>query len=132
MDYGIGAQFYGMDGSLEGPRHTGTLALRNIATNRPDNVNTPTLRAARTDDGAELWVELDGIARLHGETRVLVTSVKLRTGGERYARANTFLGVLEGRSRATARRQDASTSACPVLRHNTPSPLGRRRPAREG
>ena len=57
VDYGIGGQFYGMDGSLEGPRLTGTLALTNIATNRPDNVNTPTLRgllrtqplAGRTD-----------------------------------------------------------------------------------
>ena len=98
VDYGTGGQFYGtMDGSLEGPRLTGRLDLTNIATNRPDNVNTPTLRGLlRTNDGAELWVELDGIARLVGETRVFVTSVKLRTGDERYAWVNTFFGVLEG------------------------------------
>ena len=98
VDYGSGGQFYGMmDGSLEGPRLTGTLALTNIATNRPDNVNTPTLRGLlRTHDGAELWVELDGIALLEAETRVFVTSVKLRTGDERYAWVNTFFGVLEG------------------------------------
>jgi hypothetical protein len=98
VDYGIGGQFYGtMDGSLEGPRLTGSLDLTNIATNRPDNVNTQTLRGLlRTNDGAELWVELDGIARLVGETRVFVTSVRLRTGDERYAWVNTFFGVLEG------------------------------------
>jgi hypothetical protein len=98
VDYGSGGQWYGtMDGSLEGPRLAGTLALTNIATNRPDNVNTPTLRGLlRTHDGAELWVELDGLARLQGETRVFVTSVKLRTGDERYAWVNTFFGVLEG------------------------------------
>ena len=98
VDYGTGGQFYGtMDGSLEGPRLTGRLDLTNIATNRPDNVNTPTLRGLlRTNDGAELWVELDGIARLVGETRVFVTSVKLRTGDDRYAWVNTFFGVLEG------------------------------------
>ena len=65
--------------------------------NRPDNVNTPTLRGLlQTHDDVELWVELDGLARLQGETRVFVTSVRFRTGDERYAWVNTFFGVLEG------------------------------------
>ena len=84
-------------GSLTGPRLAGILRLTNLALNRPDNVNTPTLRGLlRTHDDAELWVELDGIARLVDETHVFVTSLKLRTGDERYAWVNAFFGVLEG------------------------------------
>jgi hypothetical protein len=97
VDYGSGGQWYGtMEGSLHGPRLAGNLRLTNLALNRPDNVNTPTLRGLlRTHDDAEPWVELDGIARLVDETRVFVTSLKLRTGDERYAWVNTFFGVLE-------------------------------------
>lgn len=72
VDYASGGQWYGtMEGSLTGPRLAGNLRLTNLALNRPDNVNTPTLRGLlRTHDDAELWVELDGIARLVDETRV--------------------------------------------------------------
>jgi hypothetical protein len=51
-----------------------------------------------TDDGAPVWVELDGIATLRPEdgARVFVTTFRFRTGDERYAWLNTTLGLLEG------------------------------------
>jgi hypothetical protein len=61
--------------------------LTNLASRRPDNVNLPTLRGVlTTDDGAAIWIELDGIATLR-ETdgaRVFVTSWRFRTGDPHY------------------------------------------------
>jgi hypothetical protein len=100
LDFGSGGQLYGtMDGSLVGDRLRGALKLTNLAPRRADNVNLPTLRGLlRTDDGATAWVELDGIATLRegDNARVFVTTLRFRTGDERYGWLNTVFGVLEG------------------------------------
>ena len=100
LDYGSGGQLYGtMEGSLAGDRLRGTLRLTNLAQRRPDNVNLPTLRGLLiTDDGAVVWVELDGVATLRPDdgARVFVTTCRLRTGDERYGWLNTLFSVLEG------------------------------------
>jgi hypothetical protein len=100
LDFGAGGQFYGaMEGRLDGERLSGDLRITNLAPRRPDNVNMPTLRGVlTTDDGAALWVEMDGVATLRpsDEARVFVTGCRFRTGDERYAWLNTVYAVLEG------------------------------------
>jgi hypothetical protein len=100
LDYASGGQLYGtIEGRLVGERVTGELRLTNLAARRADNVNLPTLRGVlTTDDGAAVWVELDGIATLRpsDDARVFVTSCRFRTGDERYSWMNTVVGVLEG------------------------------------
>jgi hypothetical protein len=100
LDYGSGGQLYGtMEGKLSGDRLNGTLRLTNLAPRRPDNVNLPTLRGMfTTDDGAQAWVEMDGVATLRAAdgARVFVTTCRFRTGEARYAWLNTLFGVLEG------------------------------------
>jgi hypothetical protein len=100
LDYGTGGQLYGtMEGRLVGERVQGNLRLTNLAARRPDNVNLPTLRGLlTTDDGATVWVELDGIAtqRAADNARVFVTGCRFQTGDDRYQWLNTVLGVLEG------------------------------------
>jgi hypothetical protein len=100
VDYAVGGQFYGvLEGTLAGGRLSGRLQLTNLAQARPDGVNTPTLRGTlTTDDGAVVWLELDGIAvlRQSDDARIFVTSARFRTGSEEYGWLNTTLGVLEG------------------------------------
>jgi hypothetical protein len=100
IDYSAGGQLYGtMEGRLTGERLNGELRLTNLAPRRVDNVNLPTLRGVlTTDDGAAIWVELDGVATLRAsdEARVFVTTCRFRTGDERYSWVNTVFGVLEG------------------------------------
>jgi hypothetical protein len=100
LDYGTGGQLYGtMAGSLVGEAVRGDLRLTNLAPRRSDNVNLPTLRGLlTTDDGATVYVELNGIATLRAvdQARVFVTSLTFRTGDARYAWLNTVFGVLEG------------------------------------
>jgi hypothetical protein len=100
LDYGSGGRLYGtMEGKLTGERVQGQLRLTNLAERRPDNVNLPTLRGMlTTDNGAVIWVELDGIATLResDNARVFVTVCRFRTGDERYGWMNRVLGVLEG------------------------------------
>lgn len=100
LDYGSGGQLYGtMDGVLSGQRLSGQLRLTNLAPRRVDNVNEPTLRGVLTTaDGATVWVELDGVATLRPEdaARVFVTSVRFRTGDDRYTWLNRVFGLLEG------------------------------------
>jgi hypothetical protein len=100
LDYGSDGQLYGtMDGKLSGERLQGQLRLTNLAPRRADNVNMPTLRGVlTTEDGADVWVELTGVATLRQtyNARVCVTSVLFRTGDERYAWLNSVFGVLEG------------------------------------
>jgi len=96
---GEGQIYGGMDGRVTGDRLSGTLRLTNLARRRPDDVNLPTLRGVlTTDDGAAVWVELDGIATLRAAdaARVFVTACRFRTDSERYAWLNTVVGVLEG------------------------------------
>ena len=100
IDYGSGGQIYGtMEGTITGERVNGALRLTNLAARRADNVNLPTLRGVMTtDDGAAVWVEIDGVATLRtsDNARVFVTAFRCRTGDERYAWLNTMVGVLEG------------------------------------
>jgi hypothetical protein len=100
LDYGAGGQIYGtMEGLLKGDRLSGSLSLTNLASRRPDNVNLPTLRGLlATPDGANIWVELDGIATLRAEdgARVFVTSARFRSGDERYRWLDGIVGLLEG------------------------------------
>jgi hypothetical protein len=100
LDFGTGGQFYGtMEGRLDGERLSGDLRITNLAPRRPDNVNMPTLRGVlTTDDGAALWVEMDGVATLRpsDKARIFVTGCRFRTGDERYAWLNTVYAVLEG------------------------------------
>ncbi len=80
-----------LDGSLAGDKLRGTLRLTNLAQRRPDNVNLPTLRRVlTTDDGAVVWIELDGVTTLRPEdgARVFVTTCRFRTGDERYGWLN--------------------------------------------
>jgi hypothetical protein len=100
LDYGAGGQLYGaMEGRLSGERVSGELRLTNLAERRPDNVNLPTLRGVlTTDDGASVWVALDGVATVREAdgARVFVTACRFRTGDDGYAWLNTVVGVLEG------------------------------------
>lgn len=100
VDYEVGRQFYGtLDGSVWGERMQGTLELTNLAAQRPDNVNCPTLRGLLTlADKSVAYVEMDGLSTLResDEARVFVTSLTFRTGEERWAWLNTIVGTLEG------------------------------------
>jgi hypothetical protein len=100
LDYGAGGQLYGvMEGDLRGDRLSGRLHLTNLAPRRPDGVNLPTLRGIlSTGDGAQVWVELDGVATLRpaDQARVFVTACRFRTGSESYAWLNTVVAVVEG------------------------------------
>ena len=100
FDFGADGQLYGtMDGRLTGERLNGKLQLTNLAPRRADNINLPTLRGIMTtDDGASVWVQLDGIASLRPSdgARVFVTTFHFRTGDDRYAWLNSVFGVLEG------------------------------------
>ncbi|MDP8931743.1 MAG: DUF3237 domain-containing protein [Actinomycetota bacterium] len=100
IDYGSEGQLYGtMEGRLTGERLGGELRLTNLAPRRGDNVNLPTLRGVLvTNDGATVWVELDGIATLRQDdsARVFTTTFRFRTGASKYIWLNTVFGVLEG------------------------------------
>ena len=100
FDFGADGQLYGtLDGRLAGERVSGELELTNLAARRADDVNLPTLRGMlTTEDGARVWVELDGIATLRpsDRARVFVTTFRCRTGDDRYAWLNSVFGVLEG------------------------------------
>ncbi len=100
VNYEVGGQIYGtMEGRLEGEKLRGGLQLTNLAARRADNVNLPTLRGLLiTDDGATVYVEMNGIATLRqaDQARVFVTSVTFRTGDSRYVWLNTVFGLLEG------------------------------------
>ena len=103
LDFGRGlqgGQIYGtMEGTVHGPRLNGRLRLTNLARRRPDDVNLPTLRGVlTTDDGAAVWVELDGIATLRAEdgARVFVTACRFQSGDDNYIWLNTMVGALEG------------------------------------
>jgi hypothetical protein len=100
FDFEADGQLYGtMDGRLVGDRVSGELHLTNLAPRRADNVNLPTLRGMLvTEDGARVWVELDGIATLRpsDQARVFVTTFRCRTGDDRYAWLNSVFGLLDG------------------------------------
>jgi hypothetical protein len=100
VDYEPGGQLYGtMEGRAIGDRLSGSLHLTNLAARRPDNVNLPSLRGLlTTDDGATVWLELDGIATLRSSdnARVFVTSCRFRSGDPAYRWLDTVVAVVEG------------------------------------
>lgn len=98
VDYGTGGQYYGvMVGTWRGGPASGRLRMTNVAHKRPDNVNTPTLRGIlETEDGATMFVEMNGLSQIEGGGRVFVAALTLRTGHPDYAWVNTLLAVVEG------------------------------------
>ena len=100
VEYEVGRQFYGvLEGTLEGARLRGSVHLTNLAQGRPDGVNTPTLRGLlRTDDGVDVWMELDGLATLRpdDQARVFVTTCRFRSGDAAYGWLDRTVGLLEG------------------------------------
>ena len=98
VDYGSGGQYYGvMVGTWRGGPVSGSLRMTNVAHKRPDNVNTPTLRGIlETEDGATMFVEMNGLSQIEGGGRVFVAALTLRTGHPGYAWVNTLLAVVEG------------------------------------
>ena len=100
IDYGAGGQYVGtLEGVARGDRLRGTVKFVNVPAKRPDNVNCPTLRGVlQTEDGAKIYVELNGIALLRAEdnARIFTTSLSLRAGDARYGWVNTAFGVVEG------------------------------------
>ena len=98
VDFGAGGQYYAhMDGTWSGERLRGKLRLTNLAQKRADNINTPALRGVlETDDGATIYVEMNGLSQIHGGGRVFVNSLTLRTGHPQYQWANTLLAIVEG------------------------------------
>jgi Protein of unknown function (DUF3237) len=100
LDFGAGGQLYGsLEGFLEGERLRGALRVTNVAPMRPDDVNLPTVRGLlTTDDGAKVWVAMDGLAlaRSTDGARVVTAAITFRTGDPRYAWLNTIFAVTEG------------------------------------
>jgi hypothetical protein len=98
VDYGIGGQYHGtMEGQLRTERASGRVKLTNIAQKRSDNVNTPALRGVlETDDGARIFVEMNGLSQIEEGGRVFITSLTFRTAEARYEGLNTLFAVVEG------------------------------------
>ena len=98
VDYGIGGQYHGtMEGQLRTERVSGQVKLTNIAQKRSDNVNTPALRGVLdTDDGARVFVEMNGLSQIEEGGRVFITSLTFRTAEARYEGLNTLFAVVEG------------------------------------
>ena len=98
VEYGAGGQYYAaMEGTWRSDRVRGRLRLTNIAQKRVDNVNTPTLRGVlQTDDGATMFVEMNGLSQIQEGGRVFVSSLTLRTAHPDYQWVNTLFGVVEG------------------------------------
>ena len=98
VDYGVGGQYTGLiTGKFEADRLSGSLRLVNIPANRPDNVNTTTVRGTLTTaDGARVFLEMNGIGIAHQRRRRFVTSLLLRTGDPRHLWINQVFAVVEG------------------------------------
>jgi hypothetical protein len=98
VDYGTGGQYHGtMEGQLRTERVSGRVKLTNIAQKRSDNVNTPTLRGVlETDDGARVFVEMNGLSQIEEGGRVFITSLTFRTAEARYEGLNTLFAIVEG------------------------------------
>jgi hypothetical protein len=88
LELEAGGQLYGtLEGSLVGERLRGDLHMINIAPIRPDDVNLPTVRGLlTTDDGAKVWMVMDGLAltRPADGVRVITAAITFRTGDPRY------------------------------------------------
>lgn len=128
VDYGEGGQFYGtMEGSWRSDRISGTLRLTNIAQKRTDTVNTPTLRGVlRTEDGATMFVEMNGLSQIQEGGRVFIASLTLRTAHTGYQWVNTLFAVVEGELHGAPRpnefRAHCRVYACEAT--ITPRPRG--------
>lgn len=115
VDYGSGGRIFAtLEGSWHSERISGKLRLTNLATKRADDVNVPTLRGVlETEDGASIFVEIDGLAQLQTGRRVFVASLTLRTGNPAYAWVNTLFAVIEGSLQGPP-RPNASLARCKV------------------
>ena len=116
VDFGNGGQYLGtLDGVAKGERLNGTLKLVNTPPKRPDDVNCPTIKGLlTTDDGARIYLEMNGIALLRStdQARVFTTSLSLRSGDARYAWVNTTFGLVEGVLNPAMDKARARAFAC--------------------
>src|SRR5579859_1529149 len=100
VDFGVDGQYVGcLEGTFTGDAVQGKLWMVNVSAHRPDGVNTPHMSGVlRTCDGADLFVEMRGLASQHGSeaARRFTTSLLMRTTDTRYAWLNVVLGVVEG------------------------------------
>src|SRR5215472_15950151 len=82
VDYGTGGQYYAaMEGTWRSDRVSGRLRLTNTAQKRADNVNMPTLRGVmQTDDGATMFVEMNGLSQIQESGRVFFSSLDAADG----------------------------------------------------
>lgn len=100
VDFGVGGQYYGhLEGHLRGGLLSGTVRLVNLAAKRPDDTNLPTLRGTLvTEDGAKVFISMDGIALMRAEdgARVFSGATAFRTGDPRYTWLNTLFAIMEG------------------------------------
>jgi hypothetical protein len=105
VDYGVGGQYYAaMEGNWRSDRISGKLRLTNMAQKRVDNVNTPNLGGVmHTDDGATMFVEMNGLSQIQEGGRVFVSSLTLRTAHPDYQWVNTLFAVVEGELHGTPR-----------------------------
>jgi hypothetical protein len=100
LNFETGGQLYGsLEGTLVGEKLRGNLQMTNFAPKRSDDVNLPTVRGLlTTDDGAKVWMTMDGIAlaRPADGARMVTAAITFRTGDPRYTWLNTVFAVTEG------------------------------------
>jgi hypothetical protein len=98
-----GGQVYGaMEGSLDLTGLSGNLRVTNTAARRTDGIFEPKLRGVlTTDEGVKLYVRMDGVSipdSVWGpNTRLVLTTLRLRSSVTGYERWNTAFLVHEGR-----------------------------------
>jgi len=113
VDYGTGGQYYAaMEGTWRSDRVSGRLRLTNTAQKRADNVNTPTLRGVmQTDDGATMFVEMNGLSQIQEGGRVFVSSLTLRTAHPDYEWGQHSIAVMEGELHGAPQRTSSAPTA---------------------
>lgn len=131
VDYGVGGQYYGvMEGELRTDSLRGHMKLTNIAQKRSDHVNTPTLRGVvEAEDGARVFVEMNGLSQIQEGGRVFIASMTFRTSESRYEALNTLFAVVEGelhgRPRANEMHARCRVYACEAtIKPSTPGGSG--------
>jgi hypothetical protein len=98
-----GGQVYGaLEGRLELTGLSGNLRVTNTASRRTDGIFEPKLRGVlTTDDGIKLYVRMDGVsipdASRGPNTRLVLTTLRLRSSVRGYERWNAAFLVHEGR-----------------------------------
>jgi hypothetical protein len=98
-----GGQVYGaMEGRLELAGLAGNLRVTNTASRRTDGIFEPKLRGVLTTDGGiKLYVLIDGVSipdpARGPNTRLVLTTLRLRSSAKGYERWNSAFLIHEGR-----------------------------------